>query len=251
MKNVVLLDGDIALWRAVLAARDQVNWGEGDVVASVNLPKAGAHFRSTLETLRERFKTHEVFVAFGDRKANWRKELEPTYKANRRAVPRPLGFTELEEMISVKCKVFREAKLEGDDMLGLLATHPTPPSERRIICSIDKDMLTVPGSHYNFDTGVETEVSEADAQRAHFMLTLVGDRTDNFPGCPGVGPKKAAHALDLDPSWDGVLAAYARAGLDEDRAVHQARLAFVLRQGYYSRVTRVITLWEPRKKVAA
>lgn len=243
MKNVVLLDGDIALWRAVLAGGSTVDWGGGDIVQSVNIPTAIAQFRKTLESLRERFKTRDVRVAFGDRSANWRKELEPTYKANRRAVPKPLGFTELEAEIAAKCKVFREPKLEGDDVLGLLATH-APEGERRIICSIDKDMLTVPGSHYNFDTGVEREVSEEDAHRAHLRLTLTGDRTDNFPGCPGFGPKRSDRwLLENGATWASIIEAFCSAGKSPADALHQARLAFVLRRGWYDRTTKTIRLW--------
>ena len=82
------------------------------------------------------------------------------------------------------------------------------------------------------------------------MQALMGDMTDNYPGCPRFGPATAAKALDaVEPTpgamWPVVVAAYAKAGFGEDYALTMARLARILRDGEYDFNTKKVNLWEP------
>jgi DNA polymerase-1 len=105
------------------------------------------------------------------------------------------------------------------------------------------------------DEGV-VPISPARADWYHLMQTLTGDPTDNYSGCKGVGPVKAEKLLpatDHDQAWDGALAwervseAFNKAGLTDDDALTQARIARVLRHGDYNFETAEVRLWTPEE----
>ena len=78
----------------------------------------------------------------------------------------------------------------------------------------------------------------------HLYQTLVGDSTDNYKGCPGIGPKKASAMLDIDPSWDTVAGAFQKAGLTEAEALVQAQVAKILRHEDYNFDLEEVILWK-------
>lgn len=255
--NTILLDGDIWLHRACSVSTTSA---EFDDVATwnVNLKHAEAWFKDQLTKLRARLDAKTVIVALGDRNANFRKQLYPGYKAHRTS-PKPPGFLEFQARIMKRCKVVWEPRLEGDDILGLLATKE--PTDGKIIVSIDKDLRQIPGRLYNPDHDELEEIGADAAELLHLTQTLTGDRVDGYPGCPGVGPVKAGKILygagaerwqavveafqKTVPQTDddaGTPALWARA---EEAALLQARLAFILRQGYYNRETKEVKLWTP------
>lgn len=241
--NTIILDGDVWLHRACSVATESV---EFDDVASwsVNLKAAEAWFKGELNKLRKRLDAKDVIVALGDRSSNFRKDLYPGYKAHRTA-PKPPGFFEFEARIRKRCRVVQEPRLEGDDIAGLLMT--TRP-EGKIAVSIDKDFRQIPGQLYNPDHDELETIDPEAADFRHLLQTLTGDQVDGYPGCPGVGPVKAAKILDpLEPGerWAAVLAAFAKQDWPESAALVQARLARILRQGDYDRKTKEIRLWAP------
>jgi 5'-3' exonuclease len=121
-------------------------------------------------------------------KDNFRYAIYPEYKAHR---PKEKPFW-LE-----KCRQFLIANFnaevingqEADDALGIAQTDDT------IICSIDKDLLMIPGRHYNFVKDEFITQSNFDAIKHFYMQCLQGDRADNIKGIPGIGPKKAERIL--------------------------------------------------------
>lgn len=80
---------------------------------------------------------------------------------------------------------------EADDLIGIAATS-SPDS---VVCSIDKDLMQLPGRHYNFVTKEEVTVSKKDAVLNFYVQVIAGDSVDNVPGCAGYGPVKARKAL--------------------------------------------------------
>ena len=73
----------------------------------------------------------------------------------------------------------------------------------------------------------------------------MGDRADNYAGCPGVGDVTARKLLEKDCSWDTVVSAFEKVGLSEEDALVQARVARILRNTDY-KGTQVI-LWNALK----
>lgn len=241
--KVILCDADILLHRACVAASSKMDLGDGELLWRIDVREGVRWIRQQCKELRQRLGAEDIVMAVGDRKANFRKDLSPAYKASRRLMPKPPGFAELEAHLHKHAQVRREPRLEGDDILGLLATKE--PTAGKVVASIDKDLLQIPGFHYNMDRDTVEHVDEEAGRARHLTQTLVGDRVDGYPGCPGVGPVRAAAILASGEGWPAVVAAFAKAGLDEEQALLQARLAFVLRQGYYDRKTKEVTQWTP------
>ena len=148
--------------------------------------------------------------------------------------------------------VMREPTLEADDLLGILSSRLRTDETETVVVSIDKDLRSIPGLFFNIgrpDDGIQ-EITQEEADRWFMMQALMGDMTDNYPGCPKFGPATAAKALDAvaptpEAMWPVVVAAYAKAGFGEDYALTMARLARILRDGEYDFNTKKVNLWEP------
>jgi len=85
---------------------------------------------------------------------------------------------------------YQHDQLEADDLLGIIATNGK--IEKPIICSIDKDMLSVPGWNYNWDKDDwPTYVSQEEADHNWLVQLLMGDSTDCIEGMKGIGKVKA------------------------------------------------------------
>ena len=112
-----------------------------------------------------------------------------------------------------------------------------------------KDFLCVPCRLYNprhSDRGVVT-VSLDMADRYFYSQVLTGDASDNYKGCPQVGPVKADKILDAAEAdyWPAVVTAFEKAGLCVDDALVQARCARILRVGDLIPYQEEPPLWTP------
>lgn len=121
-------------------------------------------------------------------KNNFRYTIYPEYKAHR---PKEKPFW-LEKCRQYLIATFNAEVIDGqeaDDALGIAQTEDT------IICSIDKDLLMIPGRHYNFVKDEFQEVTNDSGMRHFYMQCLTGDRSDNIKGIEKIGPKKAEKIL--------------------------------------------------------
>jgi hypothetical protein len=90
---------------------------------------------------------------------------------------------------------------EADDFLGIeQSKHQT----KSIICSIDKDLLQVPGHHWNFVKEVHRFVSPFEALRNLYSQGILGDSSDNIPGFDGKLRQKAPIFVQklIDPLYE-------------------------------------------------
>lgn len=189
-----------------------------------------------------------AIVAFGSERGDcFRRKLWPAYKEGRGDPPD--GMQAAIDGLSAEFMVRRLPGVEADDVLGILATHPGIEGERVIVAN-DKDMLTVPGLHHNFvkdPPRCVRHVPPEEADRRHMLQTLMGDDTDGYPGCPGIGPVKAEKILWGEPAgwWPRVALAFKAAKLTEADALVQARLARILRADDYDLSARTVLPWTP------
>ena len=118
-----------------------------------------------------------------------------------------------------------DLSLEADDLLGIYGQTPGT-----VMVTIDKDLRTVPGVHFNPDKDLEpVTVTPEEAQKARLRQWLTGDSTDNIPGIPGIGPKKADKILGGDGLMGELaLQAYLDKGIEEYSAVVQWILVSIL-----------------------
>lgn len=252
----LLIDLDSLIYGAALGCQKVTKWRHDCYTYTASLSEAVAGIGVALASLEEEVEKHHhvdeyvCFLSDPELRRNWRLNVLPEYKSHRSSGIRPLLYTPLRQWAERELGAEWVAGFEGDDLLGL-ASGPG-----RIIASIDKDMRTIPGLHFNPDRpddGV-VEVTPEQAWRFHLLQTLMGDRVDGYPGCPGVGAVKARRLLDKAATpaeaWDLVVAAYCKALGDVEgpkAALANARVARILQPGDVDDKMEVI-LWNPTKE---
>lgn len=189
---------------------------------------------------------------------NFRKLLWSGYKAKRGPKPDWLNPVRLHLFSTWGAK--SESYLEADDMIGLEASRLSKDGTKDYtIISIDKDLDTIAGRHYNPMKVRHYTVTPHLAVYNHMTQTITGDSSDGYPGIPKVGLKGALKILGEPPEpksvlpplavyketlWNLVQEAYLSRGLTEEDSYLQARLAYILGGGYFPE-QNLICLWRP------
>lgn len=173
-----LIDGDIVVYRAAASAEEDDQWiaqARADQMMQDILADTGST-------------SYSVYLTGS---GNFRREIAPSYKANR-PDSRPKHWEAVREFLITQHKAVVCNGFEADDQLGIDQdkTHGST-----VICSIDKDLLQIPGKHYNFVKKVFQDVTHDQGIKALYVQSLVGDRSDNIFGVQGIGPVKAEKAL--------------------------------------------------------
>lgn len=246
--TVALIDGDIVAYQAATVSEKETDWGEGLWTLHAFEEDAMKAFETSLNGILNKVGTDSFVILLTDSKSNWRKDVLPTYKSNRSGTRKPMLLPFIRRWAQDRYVCDMKPTLEGDDLLGIMAT--AEPAGDYVICTIDKDLKTIPGKHYNFGKGEFFEIDEDTASYWHMIQTLTGDTTDGYSGCPGVGIKTAEKLLlGVDPKdyWGVVVKAYNKAGLGEEEALTQARVARILRASEYDNDKGTVKLWEPQE----
>lgn len=228
------------LYRASFSTEVEIKWDEDTWTLHSSEKESQHSFDSCLMSVVNKLeKDAEFILAFSDTE-NYRYDIFPNYKSNRRNTRKPLGLKALREWAieSYDSRVF--PRLEADDVCGIMATEdPT-----FVAVSGDKDFGTLPITWYNMLRDEMRSVTPEEADKFHLIQTLAGDPTDGYMGVKGIGTKTAEKILEKDGyNWETVVATYEKAGLTEDDALVTARLARILRASDYDGVD--IKLWTP------
>lgn len=111
------------------------------------------------------------------------------YKGHRKDAAKPIHYDAIRQyMVDYHgARIF--SSVEADDVLALNQTEDT------VIVSIDKDLLQVPGKHYNWVRHEKRLVTPEVGMRVLFMQNLTGDNTDNIPGIYRCGEETARKIL--------------------------------------------------------
>ena len=235
--KTAILDGDIIAYRAAFWA-DQ----EG------------------IDALEERL-THDVqawspvgvektYIAMScSRKDNYRRKFWEPYKAHRDVKKQTPDCMEYALEIIHNFDIIELPHLEADDIMGMGAS-----SGKSIAVTIDKDLRSVPGWHWNpLKEQTPVEVDEYTADLNFHKQWLTGDTTDNIPGIWRFGPAKAEKWLMyVHPrNWTAaVLAAYEQAKKQDgsrytlDECMIMARCVRILRDGEYNKATKEPKLYQ-------
>lgn len=260
MKRYLLLDADIIAYQFAATGQETIKWDE-ETTSTFHTKELKDILSDTDAKIAEYkafLSATDVIVCLSCATADgWRVKLLPTYKAGRGT--KPIMLQEVKAHMRARYRTYERPTLEADDILGILSTSPTILDGERIIVSIDKDLKTIPGLLWNPSKDKEPRlISKDEADYWHLYQTLVGDTTDNYKGCPGIGPKKADEILSklwgdsdtgpffpVDLVWPHVVAAYIRKGLTVEDAVLQARVARIARHTDYDFKRKEIKLWQP------
>ena len=240
MKRTLLIDGDIVAYRYSSTVEHEVDWGDDVWSLWSDAKEAKQLILQYLDHLVEATAADDFVFTFSD-KDNFRKTIYPDYKSNRKGKRKPTCYKGVKTWLESEYESIDMPGLEGDDVMGILAT--SGQYEETVIVSEDKDMKTIPGLLWR---AAEMEnISEEYADYYHLYQTLVGDATDGYKGCKGIGDKRATDILSKDPTWEAVVKAYEKAGQTEEEALVQARLARILRASDYNTQTKEPILWTP------
>lgn len=271
--RTLLIDADVTAYQCAASVETAIEWEDGYWTWHCNEDEVKAAIEAQIETFMDALDGDDYKLCLTDSERNFRLDVLPTYKSNRKSVKRPLVLKSIKEwMIEEKGAYFRP-RLEGDDVLGILATWKHLKGEK-VIVSIDKDLRAIPGLYVrDLETGI-VEISEEEADRWHMIQTLAGDPTDGYSGCPGIGLERAKQAVEemtklvpyehtltrgprkgevetrfkeepTDNLWDVVVSRYEAAGLTEEDALQQARVARILRASDYDFKNKEPILWTP------
>lgn len=259
MKRTLLLDVDTIIYVAAGANEYTAQFDEDLWVRYGHFDQARAMLDGDIRDLKEKLEADVVVMALTSGKNPWRREILPTYKSNRKNTMPPLLIGPLRDYVRERYgnHVIERPGLEADDILGILLTSegaPDPVVGERVLCSIDKDMKSIPGLHYNWrkdedDLREPVSVTVEEADRFHMVQTLTGDTTDGYKGCPGVGPKSAEKILGdskaVTEMWPKVVSAYEKAGLSAEEALTQARVARICRAADFNFKEKKVIPWAP------
>lgn len=292
MTRTLIVDGDIPVFQFAATAQKvtflPIIEGESDVdeeyggtwfphadpIEAINgIDQWLAKLKADLEA--------DVLLIALSHKDNFRYGVLESYKHNRKGSVQPMLRPVLKQYLldNYECRMFDN--LEGDDVLGILATDGK--GDDRIMVTIDKDLRTVPGKHYNWNHAKDNntigeifKVTEAEADHFHLLQVLAGDATDGYKGCDGIGMVTAEKILSDDPHimvgsdyeitrgkrkgeielrytpeygdytpWETIVSYYEKAGQSEVDALQQARVAHICRAEDYNQLTNEVTLWQP------
>ena len=178
-------------------------------------------FVNTLnEILTKEHPTH-IGVAF-DHGKTFRDEAFPAYKAQREETPEDIraSVPVIKDIITaMNIPVLQADGFEADDVIGTLATKAGAAGIETYMLTPDKDygqlvrdnvFIFRPRHGGGYETMGPKEVNEkyglSSPDQVIDLLALMGDSADNFPGCPGVGPKTAAKLISEFGSIDAMLA---------------------------------------------
>ena len=115
------------------------------------------------------------------------------YKGNR-TTPRPVYYQEIRDYLLTKHGASLVYDEETDDMLAQLAIISAGLGGRPVICCVDKDLLQVPGWHFNPNKGFK-KISPEEGEVRLYRQAATGDVVDNIGGVYKVGPAKAKEAI--------------------------------------------------------
>ena len=195
-KEWLLIDADILIYQA--AAKHSGNTGgrkENVCEGFDDLDAAKEMLEEKIEAIFDRFKTRKGEKFYISGAGNWRKEVNPTYKANRKEAVKPTLIQPLRDYVKATYSVCQMENLEADDCIASDADLMNDIGRYcPVIVSIDKDFLTVPDCYmYNWNKP-DLGVVFTSAKTAFYNLmiqVIMGDRADGYEGIKGMGIKKA------------------------------------------------------------
>ncbi len=208
--RLVLVDGSAYIFRAYYGL-PPMNRADGTPINAV------FGFTNMLVKLIEDYSDDKMIVIFDAARENFRNEIYPEYKANRGEAPDDLipQFPLIREC--VKSFNIPQLEIEGFEADDLIATYVRLAEKDRIetiIVSSDKDLMQLvsnnvtmldPMKNKKIETKDVEEKFGVHPDKVIFIQALTGDKVDNIPGAPGIGPKTASQLINEYNDIDGLI----------------------------------------------
>lgn len=217
MNKLVLLDAYALIYRAYYAFLRTPRINSRGLNTSAILG-----FVNTLDDVLNRLDPSHIAVVFDPGGPTFRHEIDAQYKATRQAQPEDItqAIPYIVDIVKAyRIPVVAVPGYEADDVIGTLATRAAAEGMDVLMMTPDKDYgqlvservhILRPGKHG--EEAVEMGPAEVAAkwglqrpEQVLDLLALMGDVSDNVPGCPGVGEKTAVKLLTQFGSIDEML----------------------------------------------
>ena len=210
---LTLIDGNSLLFRAYYGLHSRLTRADGTPTGAVY-----GFFNMILPILASA-KPDDAFVCIFDAsRITFRQDIYSEYKMNRSETPADLiaqGKMIQSGLLSMGMPVLCVPGVEADDVIATLAhTNCTASNATRIITS-DKDLMQlVSDCVFLYDGMKNREIHEPEVLEKFGVIpsqvidvqSLMGDSSDNVPGVPGIGPKKAAELINQFGTLDNLYA---------------------------------------------
>src|SRR5437588_1318261 len=249
-KKLVLIDGHAMIHRAFHAVPEDLSTRSGEPV------NATFGFTSMLIKALLKEKPDYIAVTFDRPSPTFRHTEYTLYKAHRPALPDNMKpqFARIREVVqSFGIPIYEKDGFEADDVLGTLSVQANQQGVDKIIYTGDMDTLQLVNEHVVVKVGKRgiTEITEYDEEgvKARYGFEpdklpdykgLVGDKSDNIPGVPGIGEKTASKLIAEYGSLENVLT-----HLDEIKPKEQKLLREYSEQAKQSKFLATIVLDVP------
>ena len=202
---IALIDADSIVYRVCCAVEDKTIWNEMEVITgqeteldvehTINLDTMYATIDGIIENILFATECKKAMICISDGTKNFRFNNPLGYKENRKDLRKPEGFKEAIDYLvnEHKARLIGNNLIEVDDEVVYLKTkYP----DKYMLCAIDKDVLyQTEGEHYNYVKDEFITVTKEDTIKYLFYQALVGDASDGYKGCKGIGDKKAKELL--------------------------------------------------------
>lgn len=208
--TLYLVDGSSYLFRAYHALPPLTN-ARGEPTGAV------FGVANMLRKLVAELKPEYIAIIFDAKGKNFRHELYKDYKANRPPMPDELReqIKPLHDLVkSMGLPLISIEGVEADDVIATLARQAEKHGWKAKISTIDKDIMQLVNKNIQIINDVkkveydEQGVLDKFGVPANLIidyLALIGDKVDNVPGIPGVGPKTAVKWLNEYKSLEGII----------------------------------------------
>lgn len=216
-RTFAVIDGNSLMHRAFHAVPPTINAPDGRPTNAI------FGFLNMFLKMIDAFNPDGVVVAFDKGKPRVRMEMLPQYKAQRPPMDPDLHaqFPMIKELLTaLNVPILQSEGWEGDDILGTMARLGEEAGCDMLLVTGDRDMYQLVTEHVNVvstrkglsDVAIMTPESVDDLYHGITpalvpdFYGLKGDTSDNIPGVPGIGPKKASALIAQYGSLDEVIA---------------------------------------------
>lgn len=177
---------------------------------------------------------YEIFLTERGEGSNFRNKIKKNidYKGNRKDAAKPKDYAFIRRTLIEKFGAEVVKGHEADDELGIKQTENT------VICTIDKDLDMIPGWHYNFNKYEKYFINELEGLKNFYKQLLTGDRADNIPGVPSIGPIKSGKILSkckdeldmFEAVWDKYYWHFKTKKKADEMMLETGQLLWILRE---------------------